>query len=172
MKPQDIIVMLKILLWRNGRWSIDAIASSIDLSNSETHAAIKRSEKAGVFDVLTERPRRAALEEFVIHGVKYAFPAEIGAKVRGLPTAHSAPPLSSLIVSNKDDVLVWPTPEGKVQGLNVSPLYPCAPVAAKNDPKLYQLLALIDALRIGRPREQKLATDEIIKRLRATNEIE
>jgi hypothetical protein len=164
--------MLKIFLWKNGRWSIDAIASSIDLSNSETHAAIKRSGKAGVFDALTERPRRAALEEFIIHGVKYAFPAEIGAKVRGLPTAHSAPPLSSLIVSNKEDVLVWPTPEGKVQGLNVSPLYPCVPVAAKNDPKLYQFLALIDALRIGRPREQKCAIDEIIKRLRAPNEIE
>lgn len=41
-----------------------------------------------------------------------------------------------------------------------------APVAALKDPLLYEQLALIDAIRDGRPRERQLAERELIKTLR------
>ncbi|MCB4756255.1 MAG: hypothetical protein LHV69_04370 [Elusimicrobia bacterium] len=165
MKPQDVIVMLKLHLWKEGRWTIATIAKSIGLSDSETHAAIRRSLDAGIYDPLLERPRRDALEEFILHGVKYAFPAQVGPQVRGMPTAHSAPPLAGPIISDEKDRHVWPYSQGKVLGFSVTPLYSSAPVAASNDQALYEMLALIDCLRIGRVREKQLAAEEITKRL-------
>jgi len=87
--------------------------------------------------------------------------------VRGLPTAHSAEPLKSLLMLNPDDVYVWAFPYGEIRGQAIEPLYRCVPKAAFNDPKLYELLCLIDALRVGRVREQKIAAQELIKRLKS-----
>ncbi|MEJ1973089.1 MAG: hypothetical protein WDM96_11715 [Lacunisphaera sp.] len=55
--------------------------------------------------------------------------------------------------------------EGRVQGAAVQPLYGSVPGAARRDPELYHLLALVDALRIGRARERALAEKEIGERL-------
>ncbi len=60
---------------------------------------------------------------------------------------------------------VWPDPQGTVQGAAVEPLYRSVPGAARRDPGLYDLLALVDALRIGRARERNLAEKEISQRL-------
>jgi hypothetical protein len=60
---------------------------------------------------------------------------------------------------------VWPDPDGRVQGAAVQPLYASVPGAARRDPALYDLLALVDALRIGRARERNLAEKEIAQRL-------
>ena len=108
---------------------------------------------------------KSALEEFLIHGLKYVFPAEPGPLSRGVPTAHSAAPLSKKIISNEP--YVWPDADGDVRGQAIEPLYPSAPQAAKKDAKLYELLTLVDALRVGRVREQKLAAQELIKRINA-----
>ncbi len=55
--------------------------------------------------------------------------------------------------------------EGAVSGYEISPLYPSALKAAKLDAHLYELLALVAALRIGKARERKLAQDTIGQRL-------
>lgn len=164
MKPQDIIVLIKLHLWSRGRWKIVPLAQSIHLSVSETHAAIKRLEKATLFDPVLEHPNRTNMEEFIIHGLKYVFPVEIGPQSRGIATAHSGPPLATIIVSN--DNYVWPYAEGKTRGISIKPLYKTAPLAAQEDASLYEFLALIDCLRIGKSREQSLAKDELIKRIR------
>lgn len=166
MKPQDILVFLKLLLWKKGRWTIAALAESIGLSPSETHAALQRGNDCGIFDPLTEKPIKDALQEFILHGLKYAFPAKIGVKKRGIPTAHSAPPLSEKIVSNEKTILVWPSRNGPVLGMAIEPLYPSVTKAIQKDVQLYELLALIDALRVGRVREQKLAMQEIEERFK------
>ena len=46
-------------------------------------------------------------------------------------------------------------------------LYASVPGAARRDRALYDLLALVDAIRIGRARERALAEKEITHRLRA-----
>ena len=63
--------------------------------------------------------------------------------------------------------LVWPHPEGEVRGESIEPLYRSAVDAARRDSRLYECLALIDALRVGRARERKMAIDLLTKRLRA-----
>ena len=165
MKPQDIIVMLKIMLWENTSWSVAKISASIKLSVSETHSAIKRCELSGLYSPITRKPIMKNFEEFILHGIKYVFPVVLGTIDRGIPTAHSAPPLNDIIVNNTEEIYVWPYANGKTRGVTINPLYPTVPVAALNDEKLYKLLALIDSLRIGKSREKIIAEKEIIKRI-------
>jgi hypothetical protein len=106
-----------------------------------------------------------AVEEFLIHGVKYAFPVQRGEATRGMATAHAAPPLKAQIAEG-DLPPVWPAAEGDVRGVTLEPLHRAVPKAARKDPALYELLALIDALRDGRVRERRLAEKELGARLR------
>jgi hypothetical protein len=68
-------------------------------------------------------------------------------------------------MESKEPPPVWPHPEGEVRGLEFSPLYKSAPNAARKDQKLYEWLALIDAVRGGRARERDLAIKELRSRL-------
>ena len=52
---------------------------------------------------------------------------------------------------------MWAHPQGSARGPSVSPIYRTAPAAALRDPDLHRLLALLDALRMGRVRERELA---------------
>lgn len=47
----------------------------------------------------------------------------------------------------------------------MEPLYPTVAEAAIQNEKLYELLALVDALRVGRVRERELAAVELEKRV-------
>lgn len=85
--------------------------------------------------------------------------------MRGIPTAHSAPPLSHIIQSKDDDEYVWPSAKGEMRGQAIEPLYSSVLEAVKKDTKLYELLTLVDAIRVGRVREQELAKTELEKRL-------
>jgi hypothetical protein len=162
-KSLDIVVLLKLLLSGENKTYAE-LSKELGMSASEIHAAVRRSVDAGLIEFESRRPLRKPLEEYLLHGIRYAFPAKRGAVARGIPTAHAAPPLVDQI--GVDDLPpVWPDPEGHVKGYALEPLYRSAPKAAKRDPQLYELLALVDALRGGRARERKLAEEELKKRL-------
>ena len=163
MKPQDVVVLLKILLKEQAPWRFSDLAHDLDMSVSEVHSAVERSRLAGLLDVEGRKVFRSAFEDFLFYGLQYVFPAVPGAIVRGMPTSHSAPPLSKGIVQS-DERYVWPDDEGKLRGQSITPLYASVPKAAKKDPAFYELLALVDALRVGRVRERNLAQKELKKR--------
>lgn len=108
-------------------------------------------------------------KNFLLHGVKYAFPAEHGEVTRGLPTSFAAPPLKDEIASDDELPPVWPWRDGETRGIALEPLYRTAPAAAIRDPILYELLALVDAIRDGRARERNIAEKELISRLHTKN---
>ena len=163
--PQDVVVLAKLVSYGGQRPSIAQVASDLALSPSQVHASLKRLERSRLIDAQMGRPLLKAVEEFFLHGVKYAFPAHRGEATRGMTTAHAAPPLKARIV--EDDLPpVWPDAEGEVRGITLEPLHKVAPKAARKDPALYELLALIDALRDGRARERQLAETELSARLR------
>ena len=83
-----------------------------------------------------------------------------------MPTAHGAPPLSEFVSAGSELPPVWPAPEGQVRGTTLEPLQKIVPTAAAKDPALYEILALIDALRDGRARERQIAHRELAARLR------
>lgn len=145
--------------------SYAVLGRDLGLSASEVHAAVRRLGEARLLDPETKRVRVEAFRNFLVHGVPYAFPASPKAVTRGMPTAWAAPVMSGQISAADQLPPVWPDPEGKVQGAAVQPLYASVPGAARRDPALYDLLALVDALRIGRARERALAEKEINERL-------
>lgn len=171
LKPRDVVVALKLCTYPDARPPISIIASDLSLSPSEVHGALGRLRASRLLHgpALKDRPNISALEEFLIHGLKYAFPPEHGGVTRGVPTSYAAEPLKSEFALSNDLPPVWPWPEGDTRGLGLAPLYKRVPQAALRDSDLYQLLALVDAIRDGRARERKMAERDLVRRLRATH---
>lgn len=169
LKPQDVVVLLKLVALADQPWTFQRLAVELSISQSEVHAAVRRAVAARLMssaDSSAGRPLRQQLLEFLVHGVKYAFPPERGEITRGVPTGYAAPPLDKEIAGSSDPPPVWPYAEGSVRGYAFAPLYRTVPEAALRDPALYELLALVDAIRDGRARERSLAEKALEKRLR------
>lgn len=168
LKPHDVVVVLQLCRHGQPRPSYAQIAGELLMSSSEVHAAVGRAVASGLVHgaELGNRPRLAAVEEFVLHGLRYAFPAERGGPTRGVPTSYAAEPLRKLVLCGDEPALVWPYSAGPSRGNAFGPLYRAAPRAALQDSVLYEYLALVDALRDGRARERKLAEEMIVSRLR------
>jgi len=145
-----------------------------------TEAGLSVQEPAGIYRVTRKRVRRAAqaqndadaatdnpvrphphnLAEFALHGAKYAFPGVRLPLAVGVPTSHSAPAFAGIFAPGSTD-FVWPHPNGPMRGVGVEPLHPSVPFAAMQDAKLYELLALFDALRVGKARERGMALERL-----------
>ncbi len=184
MKSQDIVILLKLALLHrrsaarplpeNGRadaFSARGLESALGISKSEVNASINRSADAGLLvkDRKSGIPKTniSALLELIAHGLKYVFPVKPGPLVRGMPTAAAAPVLQEKLVSMDDYIYVWPDPKGNEIGQSLKPLFKSVPDAARRDPELYDLLALVDAIRLGNPRESKVAQQLLEKKLKA-----
>jgi hypothetical protein len=111
----------------------------------------------------TDNPARAHsrnLAEFAVHGARYAFVADRLPVAVGVPTSHSAPAFAGVFAPGSDD-WVWPHPQGSARGQGLEPLHPSVPFAAMQDARLYEMLALFDALRVGRARERGMALQRL-----------
>jgi hypothetical protein len=81
LKPQDIVVLLKLLTTGNKRPTSAQLAVDLYMSPSEVHASIRCARAARLIHGpgLGDRLNAKALEEFHLHGISYAFPPEKGA---------------------------------------------------------------------------------------------
>lgn len=172
LKPQDLLVVLKRAVHPRRSWTYVSLGEALQMSASQVHRSVQRCLIAGL---ATSSARgewqavRGALIEFVVHGVRYAFPAKLGAVRRGVPTSFGTPPLSEHISSAPGEAPVWAHPEGVAKGPSLSPLSRNAPGAALADPLLHGVLALVDALRVGRARERTLAAKLLEQHLRSAD---
>jgi hypothetical protein len=163
MRPQDVAVLFKIILLGPGTWTQISLAQALFLSQSEISTSLARSAYARLLYDQGRQVQRQALMDFIQYGLAYAFPQQPGAVQRGIATAHSAPPLSGEILST--EAYVWPYAKGNMRGHSILPLYPAAVQAALADAQLYELLALADAVRVGRARERNLALEILQRKL-------
>ncbi|MGN5955570.1 hypothetical protein ACP6L2_13240 [Sphingobacterium lactis] len=159
MRPQDIVVLIKILTMYNESWQLKDLANSLYISNSEVSESLERSVYAGLIDFGKRKVHRGNLLDFLIYGMKYVFPVQPGILARGLPTAHSHPFLQTFISS--DQAYVWPSPSGSILGQAIEPFYANQVKAAQGDDELYRLLALLDVIRVGKLREKNIAEKEL-----------
>jgi hypothetical protein len=152
LKPQDLYVLLALLSREDASAGYAELAEQTGLAISAVHGALKRAATA-------RRPvlLKPQLQEFVLHGAKYAFAPVWGTLARGVPTAYGAAPLNAVIAPSSDPVPVWPHASGTARGLSLAPLYPSAADAALRDSRLYAVLALFDAIRSGQAREREAA---------------
>jgi hypothetical protein len=163
MRPQDIAVILKMISKGNEGWQNKDLANELHLSTSEVSESLNRSMIAGLIDPSKKRVFINSFLDFLVYGLRYVFPVQPGALVRGMDTAHSSPPMKKFFSAHEK--YVWPDMEGKSRGQAIEPLYPGVPKAAKEDPKLYELLALTDVLRVGKVRELAVAKKLLMERL-------
>jgi len=163
MSPIDVVILLKIIAYNQQNWYQLQMAESLFISQSEVSKSFNRSNYAGLYDPTGKKVMRLALMDFLQYGIKYVFPQQPGAIVRGVLTAHSAPPLDSIIQS--EEKYVWPSGKGSSRGQSIVPLYSSVVDAVKLDSVLYELLALVDVLRVGRAREREIALQELKKRI-------
>jgi hypothetical protein len=163
MLGQDIALLLKLSLAKEEGMLSTRLAAELFIVPSEVSKALQRCKRAGLLSGIgrEKRVNRAGLVEFIVHGLRYAFPPETGSMTRGVPTGASAEPLKSCLTDDGEPPQVWPYAEGKIRGLAFSPLYKGAPRAALLDNRFYELLALCDAIRGGRVRERTLGTEKI-----------
>lgn len=159
MRPQDVAILLKIIALKKQDWQLQPLSTMLRISMSEISESLNRSRSAGLVDFNKKRPNKLAIMEFLEHGVKYVFPQQPGAMVRGLPTGHSHSFMKKLIKSEVN--YVWPDREGEVMGERIEPFYERQVEAAKEDPNFYKLLALVDVIRVGKVREVSIAKEEL-----------
>jgi len=179
MKGQDIVVLLKLVsleeqvnlgsfdegkgvAGRQDPYSVRSLEVSLGISKTEISASLNRSSDTSLATKTPKRfiPNRRNLCEFVIHGLRYTFPVKPRAPQRGIPTGFAAPMLDGQLLGIGDEIYVWPSADGIRRGLAVDPLFSSVPQAVRKDKRLYEFLALIDAIRLGRQRESNLAKEK------------
>ena len=166
LKPQDVLIALDMARSHGTTVTYAERAKRLKMSASEVHAGVQRLQESRLLDSQTKAVRRKPFFDFLVHGVPYVFAVAPKEPCRGYPTAWAAPVFQKRVISNQQLPPVWPDPNGKVQGQAVSPLYRSVPKAIEKDPELYELLSLVDALRIGRARERRIASEELDQRLK------
>jgi hypothetical protein len=167
MKPQDVVVLLALGLPDRRGLTYAGLAAAVAMSPSEVHAAVRRNAAAGLLDPVSRRPLAGPVMEFLVHGLRYVFPAVRGEPTRGLPTGYAAPVMAAAFADSGEPPPVWPyAGDGAVRGITFEPLCANVPAAAVKDPRLYGLLALTDALRGGRARERRYAEVELHRLLK------
>jgi predicted transcriptional regulator len=161
MRPQDVAILLKIILLGKEEWQYQDLARTLHISGAEVNASLNRSKIAGLIDFNRKRVNKLALFEFLEHGLQYVFPIQPGAVSKGIPTAHSHPSIKNKIIS--ETLFVWPDIGGTEIGQSIEPLFNNQVQAAKEDPLLYEILSLIEILRVGKNREKNIALSHLKK---------
>lgn len=156
-RPQDIAIMLKKLV--SPELSQKDLATLLNVSQSEVSQGTHRLKTIGLFNE-KGHCKLEAVYEFVVHALKYICPVEVGPVTIGVPTAYAKPGFK-FVRYDSNDIYVWPHPNGKSKGTSIIPFLPSIPDVCLKDDKTYALLSLIEMIRVGKAREQKLAADEL-----------
>lgn len=160
LKGQDLVVLAALMGDDASHEPYAGLGRRTCLSVSETHASVKRLLAAALLGG-DRRVRRRNAIEFLVHGLRYAFPLRpVGKMAKGLATAYAAPVASGAFASTGLKP-VWRSPDGDVFGQAFEPLYATAPQAAAKDRGLYDRLAVLDMLRGGRLRERQFAEGKL-----------
>lgn len=164
LKPVDVVVALQLTVSPESTFS--DLARAVGISHGEAHNSLRRLRTSR----LTRPGKRAIAVEkllsFITCGVPVVYPAVYGPESPGVPTAHSAHPFAPHVAAD-DEPLVWANAEGVVRGTSLTPLFPNAPALSRTNQQLYELITLVDSIRIGRSRETAIAIDLLAKRINA-----
>ena len=161
LRPSDVVVACQLTITPEAQFI--QLAQSTGLSAGECHNAVRRLRQARIVLSDNRRPSADVLSTFLVNGVPFAFPPIVGAETIGMPTAHSAPPFAAMVETV--DRFVWPDSGGAMRGQSLVPLFPGAPALAGMNTPLYELLAIVDALRVGTTRVRHVAADLIVERV-------
>jgi hypothetical protein len=159
LQPVDFAVVFSAALQRRrGGWSPSSVKEELRLPWSTLNLSLKRLNASNL--VRNGRVNRGGLAA-LLPVLQYLIPAhpDRSKRVRGRATSISAPVFKGQILAN--EVFVWASDDGTVEGHSIVPLHPRIPESVTADAEIYGLMACIDALRMGRAREVALASQRI-----------
>jgi hypothetical protein len=110
LKPQDVVLALKLASGAAPAWTQPAIARALHMSAAEVNHGLKRLAACHLYNAHERRVVRSALREFLVSGLRYVFPTQLGLFGKGMPTAFSVGPLAKKLRLEDDDHVVWAGP--------------------------------------------------------------
>lgn len=173
-KPQDCMILIKLVANSEKAWSQRDLAKNLYISLAETNAGIKRLIEMGLLrrDNKSSHliPNLSTVEEFLVHSIKFLFPGKLGEFTRGIPTGIAAELFQNKIATGNDPLLVWPDALGEVRGVALLPIHPSIPKSIRYNPdnEFYEILVLLDVIRLGRPRERNIAIQLLKERIKSS----
>jgi hypothetical protein len=160
----DVIVVLDLADREPGSWTMRGLAADLGLPLVAVKRSLDRLGKSTVLDAGSRRVNRSEVEHLLIDAARFMFPVQLGTQTRGVPTAWGAALLRNELEAGSD-IPVWPSPTGDVRGAAVEPLHEAAIGLAATNPRLYEQLTLVDALRLGDARARGVAAELLRSRL-------
>lgn len=171
LKPQDIVLALKIGAYSSAHkkscdLSISALEEAMKLGRAEVSRALHRLAVLKLIRIKSVGQRREYfvvsqnISPLILEGIRYMFRPEPQGVGRGIATAFNYPGIKSEMVP-RGLPFVWSMVGGDVSGEIIEPLYPGVPHAAMKDPALYEMLALVEGLRLGNSREVGIARKQL-----------
>lgn len=164
LRPFDVAVALRLHLVPEDRY--EPMAAALATSTSAVHRSVARLHHAGLCVPKRRTVQVEALHEFLVHGVRYAFPALHGPPREGLATAGAHPALQAVLGGAEPlRPLVWPMAGGGARGDALVPLFAGVTKVASGDPQLHRLLACVDVLRTGSQLQRQRVADLLFAQL-------
>ena len=171
LKTQDVVVAGYLACYGGqGAWTFSRLGEALGMSASQVHGAVERGSTCLLLSNGSDAPwgvQRKNLFTLCVHGLRFVFPAQLGAESRGMVTAQAAPLFRQLFVDQGQAGPVWPDAEGDARGPSLEPLHRSALAGVKKAPdkRFYELLCCIEVLRCGQARERAIAEGLLRKRL-------
>jgi DNA-binding Lrp family transcriptional regulator len=171
MNKSDVYALVSFVVLSNPRITLRDWEKSVGMSRAALARSLKQLTKSKLIVETVDgaKPNLRNIEEFLLCGFPYVFPAEKGKLVRGFSTGIDGSSLKNdFVIPEYPDV--WAHHEGNIKGFAIESLHKAIPelVAAGRMPQsLYELLALLDVLRTGQRREVEAAQTKIKELLRA-----
>lgn len=162
----DIIIKASIpLLFSADKYTLKSLEASTGISKSQISLSLKRCIEVRLLFMDSGKPlvNKRALFDIIKYAIPYVFPIEKTASTKGIPISFASPFLYHKIMATKQMPLVWPDPKGFILGDGIIPINKAVPHAVKRDPLLYEILVLIESVRMNSPREKKIALDTLEK---------
>jgi hypothetical protein len=98
LKGEDTVLLLK-LTDSAPDWTVRTLADESSIPRRVVLRALKRLAAAGLLNERRRRVNASQAEEFLVHRLRYVFPAVLEGESRGVPTAWAAEPLAGRIAS-------------------------------------------------------------------------
>ncbi len=160
LQPEDL-AFAYAAAWRcrqYGDWERERVSEDIGLSDPMAQASVARLREASI--VRDRSINLIALSE-LLPTLRYLAPLheQRQERVRGLPTGYASPALGHQI--RYEVPQVWKSSRGDAIGIPVTPLYENLPSKLGEKTGLYDVFTLLDAVRTGRAREVRLATEKL-----------
>ena len=173
LKPQDVLCACKIYSLETLRqeWSYEKLAQKTGLSQGEAHNAVERCHRAQLITPSGAVARKILRDVLAVALPRMCFVVRGGTTVGWATGVHAPPLVGKFGARDAAEVpAVWPDVrrEGMdevVQGWSLEPVYPSVPVACLADPLVYELLSLVDVVRVGGAADRQAAVALIDKRL-------